>query len=193
MRVRRARTSWETSLTIFAFSLGDRVMNHLARRCKGFDVSCEARLHRAWACLASEEGDLRPCPAGRAGSDSCSMAISSRRVVIGWEIVLDGHGRIWRSQRARHGDGRRRGDGCFLIEWDGYASKCPSKVDRKVGHEFATVAYSTSRKCNLPAPQTVLRTPRYPNVNRQQRSDQRKPQAKEYPCVWTSPFVDALL
>ena len=32
MRVRRARTSWETSLTILAFSLGDRVVNHFARR-----------------------------------------------------------------------------------------------------------------------------------------------------------------
>jgi hypothetical protein len=32
MRVRRARTSWETSLMIFALSLGERVVNHLARR-----------------------------------------------------------------------------------------------------------------------------------------------------------------
>lgn len=32
MRVRLARTSWETSLTILALSLGDRVVNHLARR-----------------------------------------------------------------------------------------------------------------------------------------------------------------
>ena len=32
MRVRRASTSWDTSLTIFAFSLGDSVVNHLARR-----------------------------------------------------------------------------------------------------------------------------------------------------------------
>jgi hypothetical protein len=35
MRVRRARTSCETSLTIFAFSLGDSVENHFARRYKG--------------------------------------------------------------------------------------------------------------------------------------------------------------
>lgn len=34
MRVRRARTSWETSLIILAFSLGERVVNHLARRCE---------------------------------------------------------------------------------------------------------------------------------------------------------------
>lgn len=34
MRVRRARTSWVTSLTILALSLGDRVVNHLAKRCK---------------------------------------------------------------------------------------------------------------------------------------------------------------
>lgn len=33
MRVRRDRTSWVTSLMILAFSLGDRVVNHLARRC----------------------------------------------------------------------------------------------------------------------------------------------------------------
>jgi hypothetical protein len=34
MRVRRARTSCETSLTILALSLGASVVNHLARRCK---------------------------------------------------------------------------------------------------------------------------------------------------------------
>jgi hypothetical protein len=32
MRVRRASTSCETSLTILAFSFGDRVVNHFARR-----------------------------------------------------------------------------------------------------------------------------------------------------------------
>ena len=32
MRVRRARTSCETSLMILAFSFGDSVVNHLARR-----------------------------------------------------------------------------------------------------------------------------------------------------------------
>lgn len=32
MRVRRARTSCETSLMILALSLGERVVNHLARR-----------------------------------------------------------------------------------------------------------------------------------------------------------------
>ena len=32
MRVRRARTSWETSLMILALSFGERVVNHLARR-----------------------------------------------------------------------------------------------------------------------------------------------------------------
>lgn len=32
MRVRRARTSCDTSLTILALSLGDSVVNHLARR-----------------------------------------------------------------------------------------------------------------------------------------------------------------
>ena len=35
IRVRRARTSCETSLTILAFSFGDKVVNHLARRCCG--------------------------------------------------------------------------------------------------------------------------------------------------------------
>ena len=33
MRVRRARTSCDTSLTILALSLGERVVNHFARRC----------------------------------------------------------------------------------------------------------------------------------------------------------------
>lgn len=32
MRVRRARTSWVTSLTIFALALGGIVVNHFARR-----------------------------------------------------------------------------------------------------------------------------------------------------------------
>lgn len=32
MRVRRARTNCDTSLTILALSLGDSVVNHLARR-----------------------------------------------------------------------------------------------------------------------------------------------------------------
>ena len=35
IRVRLARTSCETSLTILALSLGDKVVNHLARRCGG--------------------------------------------------------------------------------------------------------------------------------------------------------------
>ena len=35
MRVRRERTSWDTSLMIFAFSLGDKVVNHFARRWTG--------------------------------------------------------------------------------------------------------------------------------------------------------------
>lgn len=34
MRVRRDSTSWVTSLIILAFSLGERVVNHLARRCQ---------------------------------------------------------------------------------------------------------------------------------------------------------------
>ena len=34
MRVRRESTSWVTSLMILAFSLGERVVNHLARRCE---------------------------------------------------------------------------------------------------------------------------------------------------------------
>jgi hypothetical protein len=34
MRVLRASTSCETSLMIFAFSLGESVVNHLASRCR---------------------------------------------------------------------------------------------------------------------------------------------------------------
>lgn len=41
MRVRRASTSWETSLTILALSLGARVVNHLARR---YGASAMARV-----------------------------------------------------------------------------------------------------------------------------------------------------
>ena len=33
MRVLRERTSWETSLMIFALSFGDSVVNHFASRC----------------------------------------------------------------------------------------------------------------------------------------------------------------
>lgn len=57
MRVRRARTSCETSLTIFAFSLGASVVNHLARRYVG--ASAGGALH-------SEVGDQPLCPAARA-------------------------------------------------------------------------------------------------------------------------------
>ncbi len=39
IRVRLARTSCETSLTILALSLGDKVVNHLARRCTRRRVS----------------------------------------------------------------------------------------------------------------------------------------------------------
>lgn len=41
MRVRRARTRVEMSLVILAFSLGERVVNHLQRRYAVF--SCQAR------------------------------------------------------------------------------------------------------------------------------------------------------
>ncbi len=43
MRVRRDRTSWETSLMILAFSLGESVVNHFARRC-----SRSQNTGRAW-------------------------------------------------------------------------------------------------------------------------------------------------
>jgi hypothetical protein len=36
--VRRASTSWETSLMILAFSLGDSVVNHLASLCRSFST-----------------------------------------------------------------------------------------------------------------------------------------------------------
>ena len=44
MRVRLASTSCETSLMILALSLGERVVNHLARRCIEGKVS---QSHRA--------------------------------------------------------------------------------------------------------------------------------------------------
>ncbi len=40
MRVRRAKTSCETSLTILALSLGESVVNHLARRCDDCQLRC---------------------------------------------------------------------------------------------------------------------------------------------------------
>jgi hypothetical protein len=57
MRVRRASTSCETSLTILALSLGERVVNHLASRWQMVSVP-------------EEEGEAGrhspPCPAARA-------------------------------------------------------------------------------------------------------------------------------
>jgi hypothetical protein len=44
IRVRRASTSWETSLTILAFSLGDRVVNHFARRYEPVSVTAKGSL-----------------------------------------------------------------------------------------------------------------------------------------------------
>jgi hypothetical protein len=43
IRVRLARTSWETSLTILALSLGDNVVNHLARRCTRVSSAASTR------------------------------------------------------------------------------------------------------------------------------------------------------
>lgn len=43
MRVLLARTSCVTSLTILAFSLGDRVVNHFARRYKGVSLLVSAK------------------------------------------------------------------------------------------------------------------------------------------------------
>lgn len=43
MRVRLARTSCETSLMILALSLGERVVNHFARRCDGGRLAHVAR------------------------------------------------------------------------------------------------------------------------------------------------------
>ena len=59
IRVRRARTSCETSLMILALSFGERVVNHLANRCCGIDHF--SFLH----CLGVKGIPL--CPAGRAG------------------------------------------------------------------------------------------------------------------------------
>lgn len=56
MRVRRARTSCETSLMIFAFSFGDSVVNHLARRCEHQYMSLatwEEGAHTTLPCLES--------------------------------------------------------------------------------------------------------------------------------------------
>src|ERR1700735_2424273 len=43
MRVRRARTSWVTSLTIFAFCLGGIVVNHFDKRTLPIDVNMSIR------------------------------------------------------------------------------------------------------------------------------------------------------
>lgn len=67
MRVRRARTSWVTSLTILAFSRGERVLNHLASRWESeWGGRCQqCRVSQ----LVGEEGgqDSRLCPGGRGG------------------------------------------------------------------------------------------------------------------------------
>lgn len=46
MRARRASTSCDTSLTILALSLGDSVVNHLARRCERVPSVSRAPAHR---------------------------------------------------------------------------------------------------------------------------------------------------
>ncbi len=57
IRVRLARTSCETSLTILALSLGDKVVNHLARRCTRRRVSFvapdRARPRASWGLLGA--------------------------------------------------------------------------------------------------------------------------------------------
>jgi hypothetical protein len=56
MRVRRARTSWETSLTILALSLGARVVNHLARRYRASVRDREFRVRHQPLCPAARAG-----------------------------------------------------------------------------------------------------------------------------------------
>jgi hypothetical protein len=56
MRVRRARTSWETSLTILALSLGARVVNHLARRYRASVKDREFRVRHQPLCPAARAG-----------------------------------------------------------------------------------------------------------------------------------------
>lgn len=73
MRVLLARTSWETSLTILALSLGDRVVNHLARRWI-FEIRAVSREKDT---VVGDESNARGgqdaplCPGARGGLDSC--------------------------------------------------------------------------------------------------------------------------
>jgi hypothetical protein len=59
MRVRRASTSCETSLMIFALSLGESVVNHFANRWEMFSGMAGQRLTVVAA-------NAPPCPAVRA-------------------------------------------------------------------------------------------------------------------------------
>jgi hypothetical protein len=82
---------------IFAFSLGERVVNHLARRCEGGCVSFGPGV--SW--VGDENAPL--CPAGRAELDSWQGLVSGVNCRTG-ENSLD-----------RHGDGdvkRRDGKRC---------------------------------------------------------------------------------
>lgn len=62
MRVRRARTSWVTSLTIFAFALGGMVVNHFASLTLPASLYCQIRTPRVDAeaepALSRDEQDV---------------------------------------------------------------------------------------------------------------------------------------
>lgn len=63
-----------TSLTIFAFSFGDSVVNHFARRC--------VRVSDGWAWRREDtcfQGHAQLCPASTAGSDTWRVV---RRVEV---------------------------------------------------------------------------------------------------------------
>ena len=60
MRVRLDNTSCDTSLMIFAFSLGDSVVNHFASRCERVCAVSASELLHWWATRLPELTTL-PC------------------------------------------------------------------------------------------------------------------------------------
>jgi hypothetical protein len=102
MRVRLARTSWETSLTILALSLGDSVVNHLARRCSEERRSGQNRDVHFMARQHGERLTTLPCRDSRIKYLLCSVHVRSflrckgdayriammLRETSGWSLVV---------------------------------------------------------------------------------------------------------
>ena len=88
MRVRRARTSCETSLTILALSLGASVVNHLARR-----WGCELVWHQpAAAVVAATSAAAAPPPPSQRGDTHHFALPREQDEVSTWMVSTGGAG-----------------------------------------------------------------------------------------------------